>query len=319
MATMVITGGAGFIGSHLCERLLGEGHHVVVLDNLCTGRLENLASSRRDPRLSVVEHDVAQPFDVPGGVDAVLHLASPASPKDFARMQCEILAAGADGTRWGLDLARRKGARFVLASTSEVYGEPEVHPQPESYRGSVDALTVRGVYDESKRFAEAATMAWRRVHRVDARIVRIFNTYGPRMRLDDGRVLPNFLSQAARGEPLTIYGDGEQTRSFCYVEDLIEGLCRALEVPHLPGAVNLGNPEEITMRALASEVLALAGTGAGLRFAALPDGDPKVRRPDTQRAVEWLGWSPRIPRSEGLRLTYADIVARMPTAPVVVA
>jgi len=311
MGSFVVTGGSGFIGSHLCERLLAEGHRVLALDDLSTGDAANVRSFALDPRFELRVTDVAQPFSVDGPIDGIFHLASPASPRDFAAMQCEILAAGADGTRHGLRLAQRAGARFVLASTSEVYGEPLVHPQPEHYRGNVDSLSVRGVYDEAKRFAEAATMAWRRVHGVDARIVRIFNTYGPRLRLDDGRVLPSFLTRAVRGEPLIVHGDGSQTRSFCYVDDLVEGLVRAMRVEHLPEPVNLGNPDEVSIRQLAAEVCALAGVPLVVRHAPLPQGDPLVRRPDCERAERWLGFRAQTPRAEGLRRTLTDIRLRM--------
>jgi len=239
----------------------------------------------------------------------VLHFASPASPKDFDALQCEILSANADGARNGLELARAKGATFLLASTSEVYGDPEVHPQPETYRGSVDTLTVRGVYDEAKRFAEAATMAWRRTHNVDTRIVRIFNTYGPRMRLDDGRVLTNFLTQALEGLPLTVYGNGKQTRSFCYVDDLVEGIWRLVHTPvHTP--INLGNPDEVTIADVAREVLALVGSDAGLVHLDLPKGDPKMRKPDIRSARQHLGWSPAVHREDGFRTMLQDVKAR---------
>lgn len=310
MARIAVTGGAGFLGSHLCERLIGEGHEVVALDNLSTGQIDNLAGLRREPRFSFVSCDVARGIDLTGPLQAVVHLASPASPKDFESMQCEILAAGADGTRHGLELAQAAGAVFLLASTSEVYGEAQVHPQREDYRGNVDPTSLRGVYDEAKRFAEAATMAWRRARGVDGRVVRIFNTYGPRMRLDDGRVLPNFLSQALRGEPLTIFGSGSQTRSFCYVDDLVEGLVRALSVQDLPVPVNLGNPEEVTIRALADEVIALVGCSPEVRHRPLPQGDTATRQPDIGRAQRWLGWAPQVRRAVGLRLTYLDVARR---------
>ncbi|MFK7929841.1 MAG: NAD-dependent epimerase/dehydratase family protein [Myxococcota bacterium] len=310
MPVTVITGGAGFVGSHLCDRFLAEGHEVIAVDNLITGRAQNVAHLARDSRFDLLLRDVGQPLKIPGQVDTVLHFASPASPKDFDALQCEILSANADGTRNGLELARAKGATFLLASTSEVYGDPEVHPQPETYRGSVDTLTVRGVYDESKRFAEAATMAWRRTHNVDTRIVRIFNTYGPRMRLDDGRVLTNFLTQALQGLPLTVYGDGKQTRSFCYVDDLVEGIWRLVHTPvHTP--MNIGNPEEVTIADVAREVLALVGSDAGLVHLALPKGDPKLRRPDIRIAQRELDWSPSVDRDDGFRSMLNDIQARL--------
>jgi dTDP-glucose 4,6-dehydratase len=315
MPLTLVTGGAGFVGSHLVDRLLADGHRVLVLDNLVTGSLDNLAHLARDPRLDVQIHDVSTGIDVAGQVDAIYHLASPASPKDFQRLQCEILACGADATRHALRLARRKGATFLMASTSEVYGDPDIHPQPETYRGSVSTLTVRGVYDESKRFAEACTMTWRRVHGVDTRIARIFNTYGPRMRLDDGRVLPNFLTQALQGHPLTVYGDGTQTRSFCYVDDLVEGLVRLMATP-VAEPVNLGNPDEVSIGQVAEEVLALVGSRAGVVHLPLPEGDPKVRRPDVLRAWDALGWYPQVDRREGFRRTLADVRARMRTTEI---
>lgn len=313
MPVTVITGGAGFVGSHLCDRFLAEGHRVIAVDNLITGRAQNVEHLARDPRFELILRDVSQPLTIKGQVDQVLHFASPASPKDFQQLQCEILAANADGARNGLELARAKGATFLLASTSEVYGDPEVHPQPEGYRGSVDTLTVRGVYDEAKRFAEAATMAWRRTHRVDTRIVRIFNTYGPRMRLDDGRVLTNFITQALQGLPLTVYGDGKQTRSFCYVDDLVEGIWRLVHTP-TDAPVNLGNPEEVTIADVAREVLALVGSDAGIANLPLPKGDPKLRRPDIRRAQAELGWTPIVSRDDGFRRMLADVESRMGTA-----
>lgn len=310
MPVTVITGGAGFVGSHLVDRFLAEGHRVIAVDNLVTGRTENLEHLTHNRRFDLDVKDVSQGLDVAGQVDVVLHFASPASPKDFDTLQTEILAVNADGTRHALELARRKGATFVLASTSEVYGDPEVHPQHESYRGSVDSLTVRGCYDESKRFAEAATMAWRRAHNVDTRIVRIFNTYGPRMRLDDGRVLPNFFTQALLGLPLTLYGDGSQTRSFCYVDDLVEGIWRLVHTP-VDGPVNIGNPDEVTIREVAEEVLALAGSDAGLVEMPLPIGDPKIRQPAIDKARATLGWSPTVSRDAGFKALLADIRRRL--------
>jgi dTDP-glucose 4,6-dehydratase len=311
MGRYIVTGGSGFIGSHLCDRLIAEGHEVVAIDNLCTGDLGNLADALRSPRFDLLQLDVSDPLDIPGPIDGVYHLASPASPKDFERLQVEILAVNADGTRRCLELARYRGARFVLASTSEVYGDPEVHPQVESYLGNVDSLTIRGVYDESKRFAETAVMTWRRAFGVDGRIARIFNTYGPRMRLDDGRVLPNFISQVVRGQPLTLYGDGSQTRSFCYVDDLVDGLCRIMNHDGISLPINLGNPDEVTIEELADEVIALSGRDIDKVREPLPIGDPKVRRPDTRRAKDLLGWVARIPRAEGLRQAYADMAPRV--------
>ncbi|TVQ91574.1 MAG: NAD-dependent epimerase/dehydratase family protein [Deltaproteobacteria bacterium] len=309
MSRIIVTGSAGFLGSHLCERLVAEGHSVLGMDNLSTGAPINLRPLQREPKFSLQLQDVSRGLWVEGPVEAILHLASPASPMDFDAMQVQILAAGADGTRHALELARQKGARFLLASTSEIYGDPLVHPQREDYRGNVDPTSLRGVYDEAKRFAESAAMVWRRVHGVDARIVRIFNTYGPRMRLDDGRVIPNFLRAALNGEALVVHGDGTQTRSFCYVDDLIEGMVRALFAPSLECPVNLGNPDEVSIRQLAEEVISLVGAPLGVRTAPLPEGDPAVRRPDIRRAQDLLGWAPKVSRREGLLLTLQAIRA----------
>jgi dTDP-glucose 4,6-dehydratase len=298
----VITGGAGFVGSHLCERFLAEGHDVICLDNLITGALANIEHLRSNPRFSYQQHNVSDHITVDGPVDAVLHFASPASPVDYLAHPIPTLKVGSLGTHNTLGLAKAKDARFLLASTSEVYGDPAIHPQREDYWGNVSPIGVRGCYDESKRFAEAITMAYHRYHGVDTRIIRIFNTYGKRMRLDDGRVLPNFMGQALRGEPLTIYGDGSQTRSFCYVDDLVEGIVRLLKIDfHEP--VNLGNPDEVTILDFAKEILALSGSKSKLDFRPLPQDDPRVRKPDISRARQLLGWEPRIGRSEGLRRT----------------
>ncbi len=298
----LITGGAGFIGSHLCERFLEEGHDVVCVDNLITGRLSNIDHLRDNPRFTFVAHDVSQPLKVDGPIDNVLHFASPASPIDYLKYPIQTLKVGSLGTHNMLGLAKAKQSRFLLASTSEVYGDPEQHPQREDYWGHVNCVGVRGCYDEAKRFSEAIVMAYHRTHGINTRIVRIFNTYGERMRLDDGRVLPNFMGQALRGEPLTVYGDGKQTRSFCYVSDLVEGICRLLEVEfHEP--VNLGNPDEVTILQFAEEIRELVGANCRIEFRPLPQDDPKVRRPDISRARELLGWEPRVPRSEGLRRT----------------
>ncbi len=298
----VITGGAGFIGSHLCERFLELGHEVVCVDNLITGALPNIEHLRSNDRFMFVRHDISMPLDLDGAVDNVLHFASPASPVDYLKFPIQTLKVGSLGTHNALGLAKAKGSRFLLASTSEVYGDPERHPQREDYWGHVNPVGLRGCYDEAKRFSEAITMAYHRAHDVDTHIVRIFNTYGPRMRLDDGRVLPNFMGQALRGEPLTIYGDGSQTRSFQYVDDLVEGLQRLLFTDfHEP--VNLGNPEEITILAFAQEILELSGSRSGIEHRPLPQDDPKLRRPDISRARELLKWEPKIGRSEGLRRT----------------
>jgi dTDP-glucose 4,6-dehydratase len=299
---VVITGGAGFIGSHLCERYLRDGHAVVCVDNFITGRPENIQPLLGHPAFELIQHDVSQPLQVPGPVDLVLHFASPASPVDYLKYPIQTLKVGSLGTHNTLGLAKAKGAAYLLASTSEVYGDPEEHPQRESYWGHVNPIGLRGVYDEAKRFAEAMTMAYHRTHGLKTHIARIFNTYGPRMRLDDGRALPNFMGQALRKEPLTIYGDGTQTRSFCYIDDLVEGIVRLARTGY-PEPVNLGNPNEVTIRQFAEEILQLSGSTSGLVFQPLPQDDPRVRRPDITRAKELLGWSPQVERQEGLRRT----------------
>jgi dTDP-glucose 4,6-dehydratase len=301
---VVVTGGAGFIGSHLCDRLLADGHEVVVLDSLITGNLENIAHLFGREEFLFIKHDVTNFIHVQGAVDAVLHFASPASPVDYLELPIQTLKVGALGTHKALGLARAKGARFLLASTSEVYGDPLVHPQPESYWGNVNPIGPRGVYDEAKRFAEAITMAYRRVHGLETRIVRIFNTYGPRMRLNDGRVVPNFIGQALRGEPLTVYGDGSQTRSFCYVDDLVEGIVRLLHSDEVE-PVNLGNPSEVSILEFAQIINRMTGNKAGIVRRPLPQDDPKVRRPDISKARRVLGWEPRISLEEGLARTIA--------------
>jgi dTDP-glucose 4,6-dehydratase len=306
----VITGGAGFIGSHLCERFLGRGDEVVCVDNLITGSLVNIEHLRRHDNFAFVRHDVSHPIEIDGPVDNVLHFASPASPVDYLKYPIQTLKVGSLGTHNTLGLAKAKQSRYLLASTSEVYGDPEQHPQREEYWGHVNPIGVRGVYDEAKRFAEAMTMAYHRAHGVDTRIIRIFNTFGPRMRLDDGRVLPNFMGQALRGEPLTIYGDGAQTRSFCYVDDLVEGIVRLLDVDfHEP--VNLGNPAELTILQFAREILQLSGSKSAIEYRPLPQDDPKLRRPDISRAGKLLGWEPRVDRHEGLKRTLAYFQARI--------
>jgi len=298
----LVTGGAGFVGSHLCGRLLLEGHEVVSLDNLVTGSAENVAHLADDPRFELLRHDATLPTGVPGPLDEVYHFASPASPKDFQSMPVEILKAGSLATHNLLELAHRKGARFVLASTSEVYGDPLVHPQHEEYLGNVNPIGVRGAYDEAKRYAEAVTMAYHRRHGVDTKIARIFNTYGPGMRPDDGRMIPNFVSQALAGEPLTVYGDGSQTRSVQYVDDLIEGIIRLAKSDEAR-PVNLGNPVEYTVWEVAGLILELSGSAGGLIRGPLPQDDPKRRCPDITRARESLGWEPRVPAREGLEKT----------------
>lgn len=299
----VITGGAGFLGSHLCELFLDKGWDVLCLDNLVTGSDANVSHLRQNSRFRFAEQNVSEYIDISGHVDAVLHFASPASPPDYLRLPIQTLKVGALGTHNALGLALAKKAKFLLASTSECYGDPEVSPQPESYWGRVNPIGPRGVYDEAKRFAEAMTMAYHRYHRLDTRIVRIFNTYGPRMRLNDGRALPNFLYQALSGEPITVYGDGKQTRSFCYVSDLIEGIHRLLESnEHEP--VNIGNPQEITILEFAQRVRALVGAGVPIVFRPLPQDDPKQRCPDIAKAKQLLKWEPKINLEKGLSLTY---------------
>jgi dTDP-glucose 4,6-dehydratase len=306
----LITGGAGFIGSHLCERFLQRGHEVLCVDNLITGSLDNLEHLRSNKRFAFLHHDVSHPLEIDGPIDNVLHFASLASPVDYLQYPIQTLKVGSLGTHNALGLAKAKNARFLVASTSEVYGDPEVHPQREDYWGHVNPIGPRGCYDESKRFAEAIVMAYYRTHKVDTRIIRIFNTYGPRMRLDDGRVLPNFMGQALRGEPLTVYGDGSQTRSFCYVEDLVDGIEKLLGIEfHEP--VNLGNPDEVTVLQFAQEVLALCGSKSTIDYRPLPQDDPRVRKPDISRARKLLGWEPRIARQEGLRRTLAYFQAKL--------
>jgi dTDP-glucose 4,6-dehydratase len=298
----VITGGAGFIGSHLCERFLAEGHEVICVDNFITGTSANLDPLRASERFTFIRHDISHHLEIDGPVDNILHFASPASPVDYLRHPIPTLKVGSLGTHNTQGLAKLKKSRYLLASTSEVYGDPEQHPQREDYWGHVNPIGVRGVYDEAKRFAEAMTMAYHRYHGVDTHIVRIFNTYGPRMRLDDGRVLPNFMGQALRGEPLTVYGNGSQTRSFCYVDDLVDGIYRLLCADfHEP--VNLGNPNEVTILEFAREILALSGSSSSIIYKPLPEDDPRVRKPDIDRARRLLGWEPRIDRHEGLERT----------------
>ncbi len=298
----LVTGGAGFVGSHLCERLLRDGCRVVCVDDLSTGSPENVAHLRRDPAFEFVEHDVTAYTSVPGSLDEVYHLASPASPADFGRIPVQILKVGAMGTHNALGLARARGARFLLASTSEVYGDPLVHPQHEGYRGNVNPIGVRGVYDEAKRYAESMTMAYHRHRGVDTRIARIFNSYGPRMRPDDGRMVPNFIRQALAGEALTVYGDGRQTRSLQYVDDLVEGIVRLMRSDE-NRPVNLGNPVERSVLEVAETVIELSQSGSKLVFEPLPEDDPGRRCPDITRARESLGWEPRVPAREGLQKT----------------
>ncbi len=307
---VLVTGGAGFIGSHLCDRLLREGHAVIAMDNLITGSTDNIAHLAGRSDFEFIRHDVTRYIYVAGAVDAVMHLASPASPVDFPTIPIPIMKVGSLGTLNALGLSLAKGARFLLASTSEVYGDPLVHPQPETYWGNVNPIGPRGVYDEAKRFAEALTMAYHYCHHVPTRIVRIFNTYGPRMRLDDGRVVPNFLTQALRGEPLTVYGDGSQSRSFCFVSDLVDGIYRLLLSDEV-GPVNIGNPTEYTMLEFADMINELTGNQAGVVFRPLPQDDPKQRQPDISKARQILGWEPTIPVRAGLAQTIHYFQQRM--------
>ena len=302
MARAVVSGAAGFIASHLCDRLLERGWDVIGIDNLVTGSAGNLTHVHGHPRFRLVSHDVSVPLEIDGPVDYVLHFASPASPVDFPAMPIQIVKVGTLGTHNMLGVARAKDARFLLASTSEVYGDPLVHPQPESYWGNVNPIGPRGCYDEAKRCAEAFTMAYHRAHALDTRIMRIFNTYGPRMRLDDGRVIPNFFTQALRGEPLTVYGDGSQTRSLTYVDDLIAGALAVLDGPD-PMPFNIGTQDEVTMLELAQLIKRVSGSSSEIEFRPLPQDDPRQRRPDTTRAREILGWAPNTPMEDGLRRT----------------
>jgi len=304
MPRTLITGGAGFLGSHLCDRFIEEGHQVICMDNLITGdtaNVEHLFELGSD-QFRFVKHDVTDFIHVGGDLDYVLHFASPASPIDYLELPIQTLKVGALGTHKALGLAKAKNARLLLASTSEVYGDPEIHPQKEDYWGNVNPIGPRGVYDEAKRFAEAMTMAYHRYHGVETRIVRIFNTYGPRMRIDDGRALPTFMSQALNGEPLTVYGDGSQTRSFCYVDDLVDGIYRLL-MSDEADPVNVGNPDEITIKEFAEEIIELTRSNSTITYEPLPKDDPQVRQPDITRAKEILGWSPNVDRTDGLRRT----------------
>ena len=304
MKRVLITGAAGFLGSHLCDRFIREGCEVVGMDNLITGDLKNIEHLLKLKEFEFYHHDVSKFVYVPGHLDYILHFASPASPIDYLKIPIQTLKVGSLGTHNLLGLAKAKNARILVASTSEVYGDPAVHPQNEDYWGHVNPIGPRGVYDEAKRFQEAITMAYHNIHGVETRIVRIFNTYGPRMRLNDGRVLPAFIGQALRGEDLTVFGDGSQTRSFCYVDDLVEGIYRLLMSDyHLP--VNIGNPDEITIKEFGEEIIKLTGSGQQLIFKPLPTDDPKQRRPDITRAKQLLGWEPVVNRAEGLERTYA--------------
>ncbi|HVI43382.1 MAG TPA: UDP-glucuronic acid decarboxylase family protein [Chitinophaga sp.] len=300
---ILIAGGAGFLGSHLCDRFIKEGYHVIAMDNLLTGNLKNIEHLFPLPEFEYYNHDVTKFIHVPGKLDYILNFASPASPIDYLKMPIQTLKVGSLGTHNLLGLAKEKKARILVASTSEVYGDPTVHPQTEEYWGNVNPVGPRGVYDEAKRFLESITMAYHNFHGVETRIVRIFNTYGPRMRLNDGRALPAFMSQALSGQDLTVFGDGKQTRSFCYVDDLIEGIFRLLLSDyHLP--VNVGNPEEITLNQFAEEILALTGSKQKIVYHPLPKDDPKQRQPDITKARTILGWEPKVGRQEGLKITY---------------
>jgi dTDP-glucose 4,6-dehydratase len=310
----VVTGGAGFLGSHLCERLLLDGYEVVCLDNFVTGTPANVAHLAETGPFRLVRSDVTEHVYVAGEIDLVLHFASPASPVDYLRLPIHTLKVGAIGTLHTLGLAREKGARFVLASTSEAYGDPQVHPQPETYWGHVNPVGPRGVYDEAKRFAEAMTMAYRRSHEVDTGIVRIFNTYGPRMRPDDGRAIPTFIRQALADQPLTVAGDGLQTRSVCYVSDLVEGIVRLARSP-LAGPVNIGNPRELTVLELAERIRALVGAGSPIEYVPRPQDDPTVRQPDITLAREQLGWEPQVALEDGLKATIEWIREAVGAAP----
>jgi dTDP-glucose 4,6-dehydratase len=301
--TALITGAAGFLGSHLCDRFIKEGYHVIAMDNLITGDVKNIGHLFSLEQFEFIEHDVTKHIDIPGKLDYILHFASPASPIDYLKIPIQTLKVGALGTHNCLGLAKAKGARMLVASTSEVYGDPLVHPQNEDYWGNVNPVGPRGVYDEAKRYMEAITMAYHNFHKVDTRIVRIFNTYGPRMRLNDGRALPAFIGQALRGEDLTVFGDGSQTRSFCFVNDLVEGIYRLLMSDyHMP--VNIGNPDEISLKDFAEEILALTGNKVKIVYKPLPVDDPKQRQPDITRAKQLLNWKPKVSRKEGLKITY---------------
>lgn len=298
----VVTGGAGFLGSHLCDKLLNSGMKVICIDNLLTGNTENISHLLGNEDFSFIKHDVTNYIFVPGRVNYILHFASPASPIDYLKLPIQTLKVGSLGTHKVLGLAKEKKARFLLASTSEVYGDPNIHPQSEEYWGNVNPIGPRGVYDEAKRFAEALTMAYHRYHGVDTRIVRIFNTYGPRMRLNDGRALPAFVGQALRGEDITVFGDGSQTRSFCYVSDQMEGIYKLL-LSNETEPVNIGNPEEITILQFAEEVLEITGSKSKIIYKELPEDDPKVRQPDITKAKRVLNWEPKVTRAEGLKKT----------------
>ncbi len=300
--TAVVTGGAGFLGSHLCDKMLKEGFNVICIDNLLTGNIDNISHLSGNDNFSFIKHDITNYIFLPGKINYILHFASPASPIDYLKLPIQTLKVGSLGTHKALGLAKEKNARFLLASTSEVYGDPVIHPQPESYWGNVNPIGPRGVYDEAKRFAEALTMAYHRYHNLDTRIVRIFNTFGPRMRLDDGRALPAFVGQALRGEDITVFGDGSQTRSFCYVDDLVDGIFKLLLSDEVE-PVNIGNPEEISIKQFAEEVISMTGSKSKIIYKDLPEDDPKVRQPSIEKAKNLLGWEPKFSRREGLKIT----------------
>jgi dTDP-glucose 4,6-dehydratase len=300
--TAVVTGGAGFLGSHLCDRLLEEKFKVICVDNLITGNVNNITHLAGKEDFSFVKHDITNYIYLPGRIDYILHFASPASPIDYLQLPIQTLKVGSLGTHKVLGLAKEKKARMLLASTSEVYGDPNVHPQTEDYWGNVNPIGPRGVYDEAKRFAEAITMAYHRYHGMDTRIVRIFNTFGPRMRLDDGRALPAFFGQAMRGQDLTVFGDGSQTRSFCYVSDQVDGIFKLL-LSNEAEPVNIGNPEEISIKQFAEEVIKITGSKSKIKYVELPEDDPKVRQPNIEKAKKVLGWEPKVDRTDGLKIT----------------
>ena len=312
MKRILVTGGAGFLGSHLCERFLGEGHEVLCMDNLVTGDLVNIEALMPNPRFHFIHQDVTEFIHVAGDLDVIMHFASPASPIDYLELPIQTLKVGSLGTHKVLGLAKAKGARILIASTSECYGDPLVHPQSEDYWGNVNPVGPRGVYDEAKRFAEAMTMAYHRYHQVETRIVRIFNTYGPRMRLNDGRVVPNFIKQALNGEPLTVYGEGNQTRSFCYVSDLVDGIYRLL-LSDEPLPTNIGNPSEMTILQFAQRINALTGNPGGIVYKPLPKDDPQQRQPDITKARRILGWEPKVGLDAGLEETIGYFAGRLGT------
>jgi len=309
---VLITGAAGFLGSHLCDKFIGEGYYVIAMDNLITGDLQNIAHLRSNPNFEFIHHDVTKYIDIEGDLDYIMHFASPASPIDYLKIPIQTLKVGAMGTHNCLGLAKAKGARILVAGTSEIYGDPLVHPQTEEYWGNVNPVGPRGVYDEAKRYMESITMAYHTFHGVETRIVRIFNTYGPRMRLNDGRALPAFIGQALRGDDLTVFGDGSQTRSFCYVADLVDGIYKLL-LSDYEKPVNIGNRNEITLKEFAEEVLKLTGSSVKIIYKPLPVDDPKQRRPDITKAKTLLGWEPKVDRAVGLKTTYEYFKALPPT------